>query len=207
MAYRAVFNRPFPSTLVPLFQNESKCETFHMKISSARSSIFMQIKVIFLRLVSHLDSISNRGTRELKISLESVVKPKPKWLLWPITKDTDSLMNQSKFEVTTCSWPKRRKTCVNESRLVQVLFLIRRERGERILCQSCSGSSSTMDGTLSRVSGLCGSMIPRAVLTGVHTPGSFNHVREVLSESLAKTVRQFPDLQHQVGQRSSNPFP
>ena len=42
-----VVNRPFPSSLVPLFQNESKCETFHMKISSACSFIFMQIKVIF----------------------------------------------------------------------------------------------------------------------------------------------------------------
>ena len=37
------FNRPFPSSLVPLFQNESKCETFHMKMSSAYSFIFMQI--------------------------------------------------------------------------------------------------------------------------------------------------------------------
>ena len=36
-------NRPFPSSLVPLFQNESKCETFHMKSSSACSFIFMQI--------------------------------------------------------------------------------------------------------------------------------------------------------------------
>ena len=47
-------NRPFPSSLVPLFQNESKCETFHMKMSSAcmRSFIFMQIKVIFIRMVS-----------------------------------------------------------------------------------------------------------------------------------------------------------
>ena len=53
------------SSLVPLFQNESKCETFHMKMSSARSFIFMQIKVIFIRMVSHLDSLWNRGTREL----------------------------------------------------------------------------------------------------------------------------------------------
>ena len=36
-------NRPFPSSLVPLFQNESKCETFHMKMSSACSFILMQI--------------------------------------------------------------------------------------------------------------------------------------------------------------------
>ena len=27
-----VYNRPFPSCLLPLLQNESKCETFHMKI-------------------------------------------------------------------------------------------------------------------------------------------------------------------------------
>ena len=28
-------SRPFSSSLVPLFQNEFKCETFHMKMSSA----------------------------------------------------------------------------------------------------------------------------------------------------------------------------
>ena len=58
-------NKPFPSFLVPLFQNESKCEIFHMKMSSACSFIFMQIKVIFMRMVSHLDSLWNRSTREL----------------------------------------------------------------------------------------------------------------------------------------------
>ena len=40
----------------PFFQNESKCETFHMKMSFACSFILMQIKVIFIRMVSHLDS-------------------------------------------------------------------------------------------------------------------------------------------------------
>ena len=49
-------NRPFPSSLVPLFQSESKCKTFLMKMSSACSFIFMQIKVIFIRKVSHLHS-------------------------------------------------------------------------------------------------------------------------------------------------------
>ena len=58
-------NRPFPSSLVPLFQTESKCETFLMKMSSACSFIFMQIKVIFIRMVSHLDSLCNRGIRDL----------------------------------------------------------------------------------------------------------------------------------------------
>ena len=43
--------------LVPLFQNESKCETFHMKMSSAGSFVFMQVKVIFTRMASHLDSL------------------------------------------------------------------------------------------------------------------------------------------------------
>ena len=33
---------------VPLFQNESKFEAFHMKMSSACSFIFMQIKGIFI---------------------------------------------------------------------------------------------------------------------------------------------------------------
>ena len=34
-------------------------------MSSACSFIFIQIKVIFIRMVSHLDSLWNRGTREL----------------------------------------------------------------------------------------------------------------------------------------------
>ena len=50
-------NGPFPSSLVSLFQNESKCETFHMKMSSACRFTFMQIKVSFIRMVSHLDSL------------------------------------------------------------------------------------------------------------------------------------------------------
>ena len=35
------------------------------KLSSACSFILMQIKVIFIRMVSHLDLLCNRGTREL----------------------------------------------------------------------------------------------------------------------------------------------
>ena len=38
-------------------------------MNSACSFIFMQIKVIFKRMVSHLDSLSNRGTRELRNGL------------------------------------------------------------------------------------------------------------------------------------------
>ena len=47
-------NRPFPSSLVPLFQSDSKCKTFHIKMSSA-----------YRKMVSHLDSLWNWGTREL----------------------------------------------------------------------------------------------------------------------------------------------
>ena len=67
------YNRPFPSSLVPLFQNESKCETFHMKMSSACSFIFMQIKVIFIRMASPLDSLWNRGSRELGLTRDKLV--------------------------------------------------------------------------------------------------------------------------------------
>ena len=75
---RGVFNRPSSSSLVPLF-----CETFHMKISSACSFIFMQIKVIFTRVVSHLNPLFKKtevqGTRS---GLLSVVKPKSNQFEW-----------------------------------------------------------------------------------------------------------------------------
>ena len=54
-----------PINLSPLYQNESKCESIQKKMSSACSFIFMQIKVTFLKMVSHLDSLWNRGTRKL----------------------------------------------------------------------------------------------------------------------------------------------
>ena len=56
---------PFPSSVVSPFQNESKCETFDMKMSSACRFILMQVRVIFIRKVTHSDSLWNRGTREL----------------------------------------------------------------------------------------------------------------------------------------------
>ena len=53
---------------VPLclcFKASLSAKSFLVKMSSACSFIFMQIKVIFLRKVSHLDSLWNRDTREL----------------------------------------------------------------------------------------------------------------------------------------------
>ena len=46
-------------TIVPLFQNESKCESFHMKMSSACSFIFEQIKVIFVLRLALRQALEN----------------------------------------------------------------------------------------------------------------------------------------------------
>ena len=58
-------NRPFPSYPSPLFQNESTCETIHMKMCSTFTSIFMQIKLIFIWMVWHVDSFRSWGKRQL----------------------------------------------------------------------------------------------------------------------------------------------
>ena len=47
---------------MPSFQNESKCETFDMKMSSGCRFIFMQIKVIFVRVVSQLLTYCDTAT-------------------------------------------------------------------------------------------------------------------------------------------------
>ena len=87
-------NRPFPSSLVPLFQNESKCKTFHMKMSSACSFILMQIKVIFIRMVSHLNSLWNRDTRELGNGLSKCP-----------TSSSPLQVNAPQWGPTTCQMP------------------------------------------------------------------------------------------------------
>ena len=61
-------NRPFPSSLLSLFKNESKSETFHMKMSSACRFIFMQIKVFFIRMVLHLDSLYTEAQRNSEVA-------------------------------------------------------------------------------------------------------------------------------------------
>ena len=54
-------NRPFPSDLLLLFQNESWCKTFHMEMYFTCKFIFIQIKLIFIRTVSRRNSFWNRG--------------------------------------------------------------------------------------------------------------------------------------------------
>ena len=56
-AFKDSSKRTFPSSIVPLFQKEStKCETVHMKMNSAYRFIFMQIKLVLIRIVLHLAS-------------------------------------------------------------------------------------------------------------------------------------------------------
>ena len=49
-------NRPFPSSLVPLFQSESKCETILMKMTLICMKMKLHAELIFISKVSHLDS-------------------------------------------------------------------------------------------------------------------------------------------------------
>ena len=58
-------NRPFPSSLVPLFQSESKCETILVKLTLIYMKMKLYAELIFIWKVSHLDSFWNRDTREL----------------------------------------------------------------------------------------------------------------------------------------------
>ena len=54
---------------MPLFQSESKCETILMKMTLSCMKTKLHAELIFIRKVSHLDSIRNRGTRELENDL------------------------------------------------------------------------------------------------------------------------------------------
>ena len=71
-------NRPFPSYLLPLYQNESWCETIHIKMSSTYRFIFVQIKLIVIGKVLHEDSFWNRGTMYLGNGLFVI-----NWYLFP----------------------------------------------------------------------------------------------------------------------------
>ena len=61
--------RSFPSSLVPLFQNKFKCETFLMKMTLIYMKMKLQVELTFIWIVSNLDSFWNRGTRELRNGL------------------------------------------------------------------------------------------------------------------------------------------
>ena len=56
VGYMKVADRPFPSSHVPLFQNEYKCETLFMKMALNLLKMNLQAELIFIRMVSHSDS-------------------------------------------------------------------------------------------------------------------------------------------------------
>ena len=63
----------FRNSLVPLFQGESKCETILMKMTLICMKMKLHAELIFVWKVSHLDSLWNRGTRELVNGLLCVI--------------------------------------------------------------------------------------------------------------------------------------
>ena len=89
------------------------------KLSSACSFIFMQImiKIIFIRMVSHLDSLWNRGTRELGNSL----------LIWKFVPPTRySHANQIHFHMKDFARRlvlKQRYKLVVNSHILNVMIL------------------------------------------------------------------------------------
>ena len=56
--------RPFPSYLVPLFQNESSCKTLHMEIRLICMKIYLKGENIFIWMVSLEDSFWHRGIQK-----------------------------------------------------------------------------------------------------------------------------------------------
>ena len=46
--YSSVRNRPFPSSLVPLFQRESKCETILMKMTLICMKMKLHVELILI---------------------------------------------------------------------------------------------------------------------------------------------------------------
>ena len=71
--YHWYCNRPFPSSLVRLFQSESKCETILMKMTLICMRMKLHAELNFIWKVSHLDSFWIRGTRELGNGLFKVL--------------------------------------------------------------------------------------------------------------------------------------
>ena len=65
MAYK---NQTVSSYLVPRFQNQPVCKTFHMKMSSIYMKINLWREHIFTWIVSHKYLIWHRGKRQLKMA-------------------------------------------------------------------------------------------------------------------------------------------
>ena len=66
-------NWSFPRSLVPLFQNESKCKTFNMKMRSVSGFNFMQISHFHKNGFAIIIALKQRykGTRKWPISIHT----------------------------------------------------------------------------------------------------------------------------------------
>ena len=103
MAALLQFNRPILSSLVPLFQSESKCETILMKMTLICMKMKLHAELIFRWKVSHLDSFWNRGTTELWNGLLSSV--------WSF------MNNNAKCNRSRISWA----ASINVTRIIAIL--------------------------------------------------------------------------------------
>ena len=117
--YRAQlqYNRPFPSSSVPQFQSECKCETIPMKMTLICMKMKLHSELIFIRKVWHLDSFWNRGIRELgndllvrDTNMAGMVRSYPNSLsnilLSQIDKQQDTLLSfkpwRTRYESVNC---------------------------------------------------------------------------------------------------------
>ena len=95
---------------------------------------------INFRGVSFCENIEYKNTFKVKRNdCTRLFRPKPRLSLWPITKETDNTVNESKLEaLNTCCRQKERENCASASRLVLVLLLFGWQSGASFLSQSLS---------------------------------------------------------------------
>jgi len=97
LIYRTWPIGPFLSCLLPLCQNESYCETIHMKMCSAYRFIFTKIELIFIRKVLHEASFWNRGTRVICVTLRYVIGARHFALTTPLATLYDNAEKRFQF--------------------------------------------------------------------------------------------------------------
>ena len=75
--------RPYPSSLVPLFQSKSKCETILMKMTLICMKIKLHAELIFIWKVWHLDLFWNREMVYFEHSFvfKKVSAPQLEWII------------------------------------------------------------------------------------------------------------------------------
>ena len=122
-------NIPFPSSLVPLFQNESKCESILMKMSLIYMKMNMYSELIFIWMVSFNDSFWYRGKIQLgnglfiyRVGRESV---SPQFLSYAAKQHGIyhvSRENTWHECLCFCDWTKRDRNLLSASKLFKPTF-------------------------------------------------------------------------------------